>query len=326
MAMCRMVCVLLWMCGCVVACGDGELATTGTPPPAAASGKAQDLSGATLGTPPQSVDSEKPQYAFHRLRARLVPAVLQVYYNPQHAPVQWDTASMMNLLQRTANKWSDVCDVKIQIMGTTSIKPIMQKQSSVDVDGVHVVGWLTFPSDLANFSGNVSWWYRINPDGLPAIVDTDMGLNVSRVSRLIGDKANLNLGGLLTHEWGHMLGINHSDAAQSVMFANPYNSYLFQNTLRGDDAAACADLYGASPQAQAMRVFNWAEQALPDLLQPVGASSIVADGFATREYSQTGVALQVRSSRLYYRPGQHEDWVDLGLVDDWFPLAQQQGF
>lgn len=313
----------LSLAGLLGACGDGELTATAS---SASRSKALDFSGATDDLPTQLNKLEQPQYTLHQARARLIPAVLQVYYNPTGAPSNWDVASMLSLLQRTANKWSDVCNVRVEVIGTTGVKPVMQKQSGVDVDGLSVVGWMTFPTDLASFSGNVSWWYRTNADRLPAIVDADMGLNLAHASRFAGDKAVLNLGGLLTHEWGHMLGINHSDVSQSVMFAAPYNSYTFQNSLRGDDAAACADLYGAAPYAQAMRVFNWAEQVLPDILQPLGVSSTLVEGFPTREYSQTGFALQVRAERIYYRPGFQQAWIDLGLVSDWFPIASSQGF
>lgn len=311
----------------LVACGDGELASTGKLASAPRQ-KSLDFSGATDDLPPPALHPkpEQPQYVLHSARARLIPAALQVYYNPEGAPANWGVATTLSLLQQTANKWSDVCNVRIDIVGTTGAKPFMQKQTSADVDGISVVGWLVFPTELANFSGNVSWWYRTNADRLPAIVDADMGLNLSRASRFAGDKASLNLGGLLTHEWGHMLGIKHSDTANSVMFADPYNTYTFQNSLRGDDAAACADLYGASPHAHAMRVFNWAEQVLPDLLQPLGASATLVDGFPTREYAQTGFALQVRADRVYYRPGVHQAWIDLGLVSDWFAVASSQGF
>ncbi len=318
--------LILGWTGLVVGCGDGELTSSAGTVISPSRHKRSDFSGATGDIPAKSAPVEQPQYVLHQARARLIPAVLQVYYNPTDAPAHWDLASMLALLQRTANKWSDVCNVRIEVIGTTGVKPVMQKQSAVDVDGLSVIGWLVFPTDLASFSGNVSWWYRTNADRLPAIVDADMGLNLSRVSRFTGESAALNLGGLLTHEWGHMLGISHSNTSQSVMFAAPYNSYTFQNSLRGDDAAACADLYGAAPHAQAMRVFNWAEQVLPDLLQPLGVSSTLVDGFPTREYSQTGFALQVRAERIYYRPGFQQAWIDLGLVSDWFAVASSQGF
>jgi hypothetical protein len=270
---------------------------------------------------------EQGRYLLHAPKARWIPSAMQVYYNPEGAPANWDTASMLALLQQTANKWSDVCNIRITVAGTTTTKPFMQKQTSADVDGMSVVGWLTFPADLASFSGNVSWWYRTNAQQEPAIVDADMGLNLARASRFTGESAALNLGGLLTHEWGHMLGIKHSDQAQSVMFANPYNSYTFQQTLRADDAAACAALYGASPHAEAMRVFNWAEQTLNSVFLPLGASAQVdPHGFPTREYSDTGFALQVQGTHLFYRPGVGQVPVGVGTVTDWLPTAQAAGF
>ena len=42
------------------------------------------------------------------------------------------------------------------------------------------------------------------------------------------------LDGLLTHELGHAIGLAHSDVATAIMFANPYHSYQYNETLKSD--------------------------------------------------------------------------------------------
>ena len=68
---------------------------------------------------------------------------------------------------------------------------------------------------------------------------------------------------VMTHELGHAIGLNHSNLQASVMFANPYNSYEYQRTLRGDYANGCAALYGVSANSESNRALNWAEQTYP---------------------------------------------------------------
>lgn len=276
--------------------------------------------------PLQSV--ERSQYILNRHRASHVPASVTVAYNPEGAPTEWGVPAMLDLLQQTANKWSDVCNVRITITGTTAVRPTPQKKTSADVDGLHVVGWVAnVPAELAGFSAYVSWWFRTSAAGIPAIVDADMVLNLARADRFTGPQGTANLAGLLAHEWGHVLGLEHSDQAQSVMFANPYHTYAFQNSLRADDAAACAQLYGPSPHAQAMRVFNWAEQTFPHLFGPVGAAAGPTDGgHPTRQFPATGAALQAQGQQLFFRPAANQGFVSVGSVVDWLGTAQAAGF
>jgi hypothetical protein len=267
-------------------------------------------------------------YILNRYSARHIPATLNVAYNPDGAPAEWGVPAMLELLQQTGNKWSDVCNVRITITGTTAVRPTPQKKSSADVDGLHVVGWVAnMPAELAGFSAYVSWWYRTSAAVAPTIVDADMVLNLARADRFAGPQGSANLAGLLAHEWGHVLGLDHSDQAQSVMFANPYHTYAFQNSLRADDATACAELYGPSPHAQAMRVFNWAEQAFPHLFGPLGAAAGPTDGgHPTRQFPATGAALQAQGQQLLFRPAANQGFVSVGSVADWLGTAQAAGF
>jgi|GEM_PF-6655009 len=49
--------------------------------------------------------------------------------------------------------------------------------------------------------------------------------------------------GIVTHELGHILNLDHSDTQDSIMFAAPYNSCEFQQTLRYDDITAPHAMY-----------------------------------------------------------------------------------
>lgn len=53
----------------------------------------------------------------------------------------------------------------------------------------------------------------------------------------------IELQGLMTHQIGHLLAIDHSDVEESIMYASPYHSYEYQTILRADDIKAAALLY-----------------------------------------------------------------------------------
>ncbi len=150
-----------------------------------------------------------------------------------------------------------------------------------------------------------------------------MVVNVQSGARLAADRRGL--GALLTHEMGHMLAIKHSDKQNAVMFASPYNSYAFQNTLRGDDAAACASLYGYSVLSDANRIFNWAEQTLPQFLAPTGVISLDLSGYHYRFFSETNSYLAMKDGTLIYlRVGGAV--TPLGTVNQFIGSAAAAGF
>jgi hypothetical protein len=49
--------------------------------------------------------------------------------------------------------------------------------------------------------------------------------------------------GIINHEIGHVLNLQHSDTKDSIMFSEPYNSCNFQQTLRYDDIKGLHQMY-----------------------------------------------------------------------------------
>jgi hypothetical protein len=255
-------------------------------------------------------DARKPTWA---------NAVVDYYYNPSNQPGDISTDTMLSLIQAAGRKWENVCNVRFNYLGTQSADPDVNA-SFETIDRLNVIGWLPLTGDKAGFDGYVSWWFQGNP---PTLVDADMVLNTAAGERLAGDPKGL--GALITHEMGHMLAIRHSDVQQSVMFASPYNSYAFQNTLRGDDAAACASLYGASTFADANRIFNWAEQSFSAFVAPTGVNSQDLSGYHYRFFSQTNSYLAVKDNTLIFLPVGGAV-APLGNVDHILPAAAAAGF
>ena len=260
-----------------------------------------------------------PRFVVSSARPLWPNARISYYYNPQSQPDGLSTAEMEGLLQVAARKWENVCNVRFSYLGTTTARPDLGATFET-TDRVNVIGWELLTGSQAQFSGFVSWWYQNQGN---AMIDADMVLNTAMGGALARNKPGL--GGLLTHEMGHMLAINHSNVQQSVMFATPYNDLSFQSSLRADDAAACASLYGPSPLAHANRIFNWAEQTFTQFLSPVGAASQDLEGYHYRFYPGSNSYIAERAGVLYYLPV-GGSVIPLGSVTDLMPSATGAGF
>jgi len=75
------------------------------------------------------------------------------------------------------------------------------------------------------------------------------------------------------------------------------------------------------------RVFDWAEQAYPGLLQPAGAGTRVGSGYYFRYYPSTQSYVAVMSGTVYYLgPASSQQIVPVGTLAAFFAQAQAAGF
>ncbi len=290
-----------------LACALPLLAAAGNPPDA-------DFSAHEV---PQHAAPGSPRYVIGAERPTWPGAVVNYYYNPSGQPAGLTTATVLQALAKAARKWENLCNVRFNYLGTHSAAPNLDATFST-IDRLNVIGWQLLGGSRASYSGYVAWWWSG-----ASLVDADMVLNTAFGAQLAGNPRELEA--LATHEMGHMLAISHSNVQQSVMFANPYNSYAFQTTLRGDDAAACASLYGTAPHARANRIFNWAEQTFAPFIAPTGAVSQDLEGYHYRFYPATGSFLAEQGGALLYLPA-GGPLIPLGSVDATLPAAAAAGF
>jgi predicted Zn-dependent protease len=253
------------------------------------------------------------------VNAKWPGGVLSWYYNPSGQPADLSTDQVVATIQRAMGHWSDVCNIVFPYQGVTTTAPRLDATFDV-TDRITVLGWGPLTGTRAQFSGYTSFWY-LNSGSM---IDADMVINTTFSPPFSASRLS-ELEALYVHEVGHMLGIMHSDKVQSVMYANPYHSYKFQRDLRGDDAAACARIYGASTHANTNRLFNWAEVTYEPYFAPVGGVSAELDGYLYRYYPTTRSYLGAKDGTVYILlPG--SDITSVGREADFLPQAVNAGF
>lgn len=144
--------------------------------------------------------------------------------------------SAINTIERHAN-------VNFTNIGTTSLDLVTQfdsaRRGTVLIEVLNSSEMNSYVFDLTNgdvtdggiFSGYAWIWWQ------DSILSGQIALNIDWLSSATCWK------GIITHELGHILNLGHSDQQESIMFASPYNSCEFQQTLRYDDIKALHQMY-----------------------------------------------------------------------------------
>lgn len=129
----------------------------------------------------------------------------------------------------------------------------------------------------------------------------------------------------MTHELGHVIGVGHSNVSASVMFADPYHDVAYMGILRGDDANACADLYGAASTADSNRAMNWAEAVYWRELNNGVVSSGTYDSYYFRYYAWTRNYVGTRNGNAYYM-GTDGTIQNMGPLSGFMPQVRAAGY
>ncbi len=236
------------------------------------------------------------------------------YYNPANQPTNLKTDEVLGAIAVAISRWSQMCNLRFTYLGTSTANRNFEGST---VDRLNVIGWGDFPTSLRDSTGITYWNYSRST---LAIVDADIVLN-SREKWTVRD-----VDAVMTHEIGHMLGLDHSNLTASIMSATPYNSYEYQRTLRGDDVAACTKLYGASPLALTNRTLNWAETFYASELK--GGPVVTVgdnDGFVYSSYPASNSKAGVKNGTAYY-VGPNGVMQNMGPLSGFTPQVQAAGY
>jgi predicted Zn-dependent protease len=155
---------------------------------------------------------------------------IKYYYNHANAPSNFTKAQLEGIIKTSMSRWSTVCGIKFTYMGESTAPFVSNKK-----DGFNVITW-----GNADGASGVTYSYWRTVKQAMFLSEADIDMSVSQVRDATTYEAVLN------HELGHMLGLNHSDMSESIMFANPYKSVQYMLTLRNDDIQGCQGLYGAA--------------------------------------------------------------------------------
>ncbi len=162
------------------------------------------------------------------------PGPIAWTYNPAGATAAFSsTSDAVAAIAAGAAKWAAVCGVQFSYRGTTTVAPDTEVDGKPDLQ--NVIGWAHLGSGIL---GNTSAFYN-RAGGAPyALVDTDIALSID----LVGSGATMDR--VATHEWGHMLGLGHSNLDGQVMSGTPDSQYNSLTDLQPDDIRGCRCLYG----------------------------------------------------------------------------------
>ena len=160
-------------------------------------------------------------------------------YNHANAPTAFaaNQAAVIAQIHATLGKWTAVCGISFAYDGETSAAPnavVADSRSGVRPDGENVVGWGSIsPGRAAETYG---WYEQVR--GQLALVDADIVFSTTHVVN------SAQLDRVSTHEWGHALGLAHSNDGSAVMAGPPNSKYNGLADLQSDDVRGCRCLYG----------------------------------------------------------------------------------
>ena len=191
------------------------------------------------------------------------PGVMRWRYNHANAPASFANAkdAVIQQIVSESAKWTAVCGVQIAYDGETTTPP--KTLAAGAPDGVSVIGWQK--PDMG-ISGATYAWYETNGSSGLTLVDADMMLDPAYVS------TPAQLTTTVSHEWGHAIGLAHSNVERTLMSGPPDSSYTNDTSLAADDVHGCRCLYGPPAGQSAANVCS-----LPEIIDfgtiGVGAAS-----------------------------------------------------
>ena len=179
-----------------------------------------------------------PKYLYLFSPAARWMGPLRWRYNHAGAPAALasDKAAIVAQITKSFEKWSSQCGITYVYEGETTVAP-----NSKAPDGVSVVGWGVIDPGLGAWT--YAWYSQSGNDRV--LVDADVTLSTSNVASL-GD-----LDRLMTHEWGHAMGLDHSDTESALMSGPPSSHYNALVTPQADDLRGCRCQYGLASGASA---------------------------------------------------------------------------
>ena len=204
-----------------------------------------------------------PQHAFLDGEPAYWAAPLRWRYNHAGAPAQLaanKSATIQQLIAASA-KWKAACGVDIVYDGETTATPGAMVNGAPDQ--LSVVGW---QQPAGGVMAATNAWTASGIAG-ETFVDADIAISPTTVT------TPQVLASIITHEFGHAIGLGHSATSGSLMAGPPDAAYSDATDLTPDDVQGCRCLYGPPAGVQAGFICS-----LPTKIQfdPVAANAVGA--------------------------------------------------
>lgn len=204
----------------------------------------------------QTARAYSPQFADEGRTVRLrwrnaaIPIAVSTSLLKQTLNLKTD-GDALALVRRSCDAWEKAANVKFEIFATDklSISP-----SGKSGDGVNLItaaqtaeNLLLFGADAAEVSARTRTFY--NAKGF--IIEADIVLNPYQQFSTDGSLGTFDLEATLTHEIGHLLGLDHSMLPGATMFERLGKNGVYglpnfaARTLAEDDIAGVRAIYGA---------------------------------------------------------------------------------
>ena len=178
--------------------------------------------------------------AFARWADNDIPAVL--HYNLAGAPEGID---LLRAMHSAAATWNAALGQGFRFFnaGPTEARPQSCADDDPDSDGINTVAWGELDGNVLGATCTI---FRPEPgNGKPRVIEFDVTMSPA-VPWSTADKTprdQFDLVSVVLHEFGHALGMNHTDAEDAVMRPS-LGRGTQHRTLSEDDLAGLLALYG----------------------------------------------------------------------------------